>query len=339
MKIIPKVLTALLCSSLLFSATASHADEINRHNLKIAFVMAKKHPHDIGAMKFADLVKEKSGGKMKVMVFANGTLGGDAQVISSLQGGTVDMTLVTPGLLTGIEKSFGVYGMPFLFQSSEEVDAVLDGPVGQQLLERLPPHGIIGLGYWDHGFRHATNSKHPITKLEDFQGLKLRVMQIPTAIETFNRLGANPVPLSYTELYTAMETHTVDGQENPLAAIDTSKFYEVQKYLSLTGHFYDPLVAIFSKKTWDKFTETERNIIKEAATEAQAFERKVSRDMAVSSRDALAKTGMEINEVAPEEIQRMRDHLKPVTEKFAEEYGAELVGQLMEEVNKVRNAN
>lgn len=339
MKLIPKALTALLCSSLLFSSAASHADEINRHNLKIAFVQAKNHPHGLGAVKFADLVKEKSDGKMKVMVFASGTLGGDTQVISSLQGGTVDMTLVTPGLLTGIEKGFGAYGMPFLFQNADEVDAVLDGPVGQELLKRLPAQGIIGLGYWDHGFRHATNSKRSINNLEDFQGLKLRVQQIPTAIETFNRLGANPVPMSFTELYTAMETGTVDGQENPLAAIETSKFYEVQKYLSLTGHFYDPLVAIFSKKTWDKFTETERNLVREAATEAQAYERKVSREMDVTSREALAKAGMEINDVAPEEIQRMRDHLKPVTEKFTAEYGEELVGKFMEEINKVRDAN
>lgn len=338
MKFIPKALTALLCSSAMLLSAAVHAEEINRHNFKIAFVQAKDHPHGLGAQKFAEIIKEKSGGKMKVMVFASGTLGGDAQVISSVQGGTVDMTLVTPGLLSGIEKGFALYGLPFLFQNSAEVDAVLDGPAGQNLLKTLDPHGLIGLGYWDHGFRHITNSKHPVQKLEDIKGLKLRLQQIPTAIESFKALGANVVPLSFTELYTAMETRTVDGQENPLAAIETSKFYEVQKYLSLTGHFYDPLVAIFSKRTWDKLNETERELVRSASLEAQAYERKVSREMAVSSREALAKHGMQINEVAPAEIERMREQVRPTVEKLVAEYGPELMAEMNAEIAKVRNA-
>ncbi|MBG0839980.1 TRAP transporter substrate-binding protein [Ectopseudomonas toyotomiensis] len=338
MKFIPKALTALLCSTAMLLSAAVHAEEINRHNFKIAFVQAKDHPHGLGAQKFAEIIKEKSGGKMKVMVFASGTLGGDAQVISSVQGGTVDMTLVTPGLLSGIEKGFALYGLPFLFQDTEEVDAVLDGPAGQNLLTTLEPHGIIGLGYWDHGFRHVTNSKHPVEKVEDLKGLKLRLQQIPTAIESFRALGASVVPLSFTELYTAMETRTVDGQENPLAAIETSKFYEVQKYLSLTGHFYDPLVAIFSKRTWDKLNETERELVRSASLEAQAYERKVSREMAVSSREALAKHGMQINEVAPAEIERMREQVRPTVEKLVAEYGPELMVEMNAEIAKVRNA-
>lgn len=248
------------------------------------------------------------------------------------------MTLVTPGLLSGIEKGFALYGLPFLFQDTEEVDAVLDGPAGQNLLTTLEPHGIIGLGYWDHGFRHVTNSKHPVEKVEDLKGLKLRLQQIPTAIESFRALGASVVPLSFTELYTAMETRTVDGQENPLAAIETSKFYEVQKYLSLTGHFYDPLVAIFSKRTWDKLNETERELVRSASLEAQAYERKVSREMAVSSREALAKYGMQINEVAPAEIERMREQVRPTVEKLVAEYGPELMAEMNAEIAQVRNA-
>ena len=197
---------------------------------------------------------------------------------------------------------------------------------------------LIGLGYWDHGFRHVTNSKHPVEKVEDLKGLKLRLQQIPTAIESFRTLGANVVPLSFTELYTAMETRTVDGQENPLAAIETSKFYEVQKYLSLTGHFYDPLVAIFSKRTWDKLNETERELVRSASLEAQAYERKVSREMDVSSRQALAKHGMQINEVAPEEIERMREQVRPTVEKLVAEYGPALMDEMNAEIAKVRNA-
>ncbi|UQG59282.1 TRAP transporter substrate-binding protein [Marinobacter sp. M3C] len=339
MKFIPKAFGAALCFSAMILSTASHAaDEINKHTFKIAFVQAKNHPHGLGAKKFAEVVKEKSDGKMKVMIFASGTLGGDTQVISSVQGGIVDMTLVTPGLLSGIEKGFGLYGLPFLFKNSTEVDAVLDGPTSQALLGKLEPHGLIGLGYWDHGFRHVTNSQRPVKTLEDLNGLKLRLQQIPTAIESFAALGVNVVPLSFTELYTAMETKTVDGQENPLAAIETSKFYEVQEYLSLTGHFYDPLVAIFSKQTWDKLNDAERALVRSASLEAQAYERKVSRDMDVSSREMLAKEGMKINEVAPEEIERMRKQVRPVVEKFIAEYGRDLMDEMNAEIAKVRNA-
>lgn len=334
-----KAFGSALCFSAMLLSPASHAaDEINKHTFKVAFVQAKDHPHGLGAKKFAEVIKEKSDGKMKAMIFASGTLGGDTQVISSVQGGIVDMTLVTPGLLSGIEKGFGLYGLPFLFNNSIEVDAVLDGPTGQALLTKLEPHGLIGLGYWDHGFRHVTNNKHPVKTLEDLNGLKLRLQQIPTAIESFKALGANVVPLSFTELYTAMETSTVDGQENPLPAIETSKFYEVQKYLSLTGHVYDPLVAIFSKRIWDKLNDAERELVRSAALEAQAYERQVSRDMAVSSRDVLAKKGMQINELDPEEIERMREQVRPTIEKFIAQYGPELMDDMNAELAKVRNA-
>lgn len=334
MKFIPKALTALLCSSAMLLSAAVHAEEINRHNFKIAFVQAKDHPHGLGAQKFAEIIKEKSGGKMKVMVFASGTLGGDAQVISSVQGGTVDMTLVTPGLLSGIEKGFALYGLPFLFQDTEEVDAVLDGPAGQNLLTTLEPHGIIGLGYWDHGFRHVTNSKHPVEKVEDLKGLKLRLQQIPTAIESFRALGASVVPLSFTELYTAMETRTVDGQENPLAAIETSKFYEVQKYLTVTNHVYSPWIVTVSKRWWDGLSQTEQNILLEAAKKARDFERKDTREEAARALAELKDKGMQINEVEPAEVQRMREQAAPAIQKVVDTVGQQLFDQVQAEAEK-----
>ena len=184
--------------------------QVRERNLKVAYVQDKDHPHGLGAQKFADLVAQKSGGKMKVRTYGSGQLGGDAQVISSLQGGTVEMTMVSPGLLVGLVKEFGILDLPFLFNSYTEVDAVLDGAVGKKLLEKLPEKGLIGLGYWDHGFRNLTNSRRPVTKMEDIAGLKVRVIQIPLFIETFNALGANAVPMPFPELYTALETE--DGR-------------------------------------------------------------------------------------------------------------------------------
>ena len=313
-----------------------NAQNVASRTFRVAYVQARDHPHGLGAQRFADIVQQKSGGKMKVSTFGSGTLGGDAQVISSLQGGTIDMTMVSPGLLVGLEKEYALLDLPFLFNNYKEVDAVLDGPVGKKLLEKLPAKGLIGLGYWDHGFRNVTNSKRPIMKLEDLAGLKIRVIQIAQFIEMFNTLGANAVPMSFTELYTALETKTVDGQENPLATVEASKFYEVQKFASLTQHVYNPLVTIFSKKTWDRLSPDERKIIQDAANEAGAYERKVSRETNEKAAEVLKSKGMAVNPIAPQEIERMREKVKPVTEKFVKEGGEALAQEIYAEIAKVR---
>jgi tripartite ATP-independent transporter DctP family solute receptor len=305
-------------------------------SLRVAYVQASDHPHGLGVQRFAELVQQKSGGKMRVQTHGNATLGGDAAVINSLRGGTVDMTVVIPGLLTGMVKEYVLLDLPFLFTSYAEADAVLDGPVGKRLLEMLPDKGLIGLAYWDHGFRIVTNSRRPITKVEDFSGMKIRVPQSNIFIETFTALGANAVPMPIPELYGALESKAVDGQENPYAAVEAIKFNEVQKYASATLHAYNPLVVIFSKPKWDKLTPAERAIVQEAANEAGAYERKVSREANEKSADSLAKKGMLINAVAPQEIARMRDKVQPVTDKFTKDGGEAMAKEIMAEINKVR---
>jgi TRAP-type transport system periplasmic protein len=334
---IKSALTSLFVAGSLFATGTALAQDIKTHNFKVAFVQNIDHPHGIGAKKFGELLEQKSGGKMKAKAFGGGSLGGDAQVISSLQGGVVEMTLVSPGLLTGLIKEFSVFDLPFMFTSYREVDAVMDGPVGTRLLDMLKDKGLIGLGYWDHGFRNITSAKRPINKMEDISGLKVRVIQIPIFIDTFSALGANPVPLPFPELYTALETGTVDGQENPFASIETSKFYEVQKYAATTGHVYNPLVAIFSKKVWDRLSEDERRIVQEAATEAGLYERKVSREANEKSMQTLRGEGMQITELSSEEIDRMRQKVKPVTDKYTQSIGPDLVAEVQAEIQKVRD--
>ncbi|UEM01713.1 TRAP transporter substrate-binding protein [Skermanella rosea] len=334
---IKTALAGLALAGALFTAGTAAAQDIQSRNFKVAFVQNNDHPHGIGVKKFGELLEEKSGGKMKARGFGGGQLGGDAQVISSLQGGVLDMTLVSPGLLTGLVKEFSVFDLPFFFNDYREVDAVMDGPVGTRLLEKLPEKGLIGLGYWDHGFRNLSTAKTPINKMEDIAGLKVRVIQIPIFIDTFAALGANPVPLPFPELYTALETGTVDGQENPFASIETSKFYEVQKFAATTGHVYNPLVAIFSKRVWDKLSEDERRIVQEAATEAGLYERQVSREANQKSMQTLRDAGMQITELPASEIDRMREKVKPVTDKYVQSIGPELVKEMQAEVQKVRD--
>ena len=175
------LLAAGLFASGVFGTNAALGQQvaIQERTLRMSFVNVKEHPHGLGAERFAQLVNQKSGGKLTVKLFAGGTLGSDMQMVSSLQGGTVDLSVMVPGSLTGVSKDFGVYDLPFLFRDAREADVVVDGPFGKKLLDRLPEKNLVGLAYWDHGFRNMTTGKKPIATADDFQGLKLRVQQIP----------------------------------------------------------------------------------------------------------------------------------------------------------------
>ncbi|HEX2138019.1 MAG TPA: DctP family TRAP transporter solute-binding subunit, partial [Microvirga sp.] len=224
------ILATLLVGSAVLLSREANA-QISDRTLRWAQQNSLEHPQGQGAKKFAELVEQKSGGKIKIRIFPSGQLGGDLQNVSALQGGTLDLMVMNAGLLVGVVKDFAVVDLPFLFNTPEEADAVVDGPVGKKLFDKLPEKNLVGLGYFELGFRNVTNSKRPITKLEDFQGLRLRVLQSPLFVELFNTLGANTVPLPFPELYTALEQKVVDGQENPVTVILDSKFQEVQKFL------------------------------------------------------------------------------------------------------------
>jgi TRAP-type transport system periplasmic protein len=298
-----------------------------------------EHPQGLGAKRFAELVEQKSGGKIKVRIFPGGQLGGDLQNVSALQGGTLDLMVLNAGLLVGIVKDFAVLDFPFVFNTAEEADAVVDGPVGKKLFDKLPDKGLVGLGYFELGFRNVTNSKRPIARWEDFSGIKLRVIQSPLFIDLFNTLGANSVAMPFPEVYTALEQRVIDGQENPVTVIFDTKFQEVQKYLSLTRHIYNAQSVLLSKRTWDKLSAEERTIIQDALNEAKAYQRQVSREKNTQMLDDLKKAGMQVNEVAPQEIARIREKIKPVVDKYTKEVGQALVDEVNAEVAKKRGTN
>ncbi|ARO33015.1 TRAP dicarboxylate transporter substrate-binding protein DctP subunit (plasmid) [Rhizobium sp. NXC14] len=310
--------------------------EIREHSLKFAAANNKGHPQVMGMEKFAELVKEKSDGKIEVKLFPGGVLGGDVQTVSALQGGVIEMTVLNAGILASNVKQFGAVDLPFLFNSGEEADKVMDGAFGTELMKLLPDTGLVGLGYWELGFRNLTNNRHPVTKLEDIKGLKIRTIQSPIPIELFNSLGANAVPLPYTELYTALETGTVDGQENPAANIINAKFFEVQKYMTITRHQYNPQIVLISKKFWDSLNDEEKAVFQSAATEARDYQRKVSREKDANAIAEIKKTGMEVTELSPEETQKLRDAVKPLIDKFTAEIGVDTVTQLFKELDAVR---
>ncbi|MET0256992.1 MAG: DctP family TRAP transporter solute-binding subunit, partial [Methylobacterium sp.] len=263
-------------------------------------------------------------------------LGGDVQTLASIQGGTVEMSVMNAGILSGTVKEFGVVDLPFLFGTPEEADTVMDGEIGTALMNRLPDQRLVGLGFWELGFRHLTNDRRAVNGVEDVNGLKIRTVQSAVPIATFNALGANAVPLPYPELYSALESGTVDGQENPLSNIVNAKFTEVQKYLTLTGHQYNPQIVLVSKTFWDKLDPEEQALLQMAATEARDYQRKVSRDANAGFLDEIRKSGMEVVELSPEKLDAFRKAVEPVVAQFRETIGAETVDALSAQLKQIR---
>ena len=320
----------------LFGAlTTAQAQDIKERNLRFAFSLAQDHPFGTGAKAFADAVAKKSGGKMKVQLFPGAVLGSDPQNLSAIRGGTLDFTSMATGLVASVDKQQMVFDLPFLFNNAQEAYAIADGPIGRKIQEDLAPHGVIGLGLWDLGFRHMTNSRRPIAKLEDVQGLKIRVIASPIFVDLFTTLGANPVPMTFGELYGALESRTVDGQDNPLGVIESAKFAEVQKYLSLTRHVYTGMPLLMSKKTWDSLSEAERKVIREAADEAKKLQREATLAKEGQAIDSLKKT-MQVNEVSAAEMNRLREKVKPVVDKFSKEVGESVYKQVSDELARLR---
>lgn len=337
-----KNLTAIMAGALsmgvLLLGGAANAADIRAHTIKMASAGADGSPLVMGMTKFADLVKEKSGGKISVQLFPNGVLGGDVQVLSGLQGGIVEMTVLNAGLLSTMDDNFVMVDLPFQFDNPKEADAVMDGPVGKALFDKLTPKGLVGLAYWELGFRELTNSRRPVTSVDDIAGLKIRVVQSPIYIDLFNALGANAVPLPFPEVYTALETRTVDGQENPAPSILTAKLNEVQKYLTLSNHMYNPQAVLISGRFWKSLNDDERKLLTDAATEARDYERKVSREQAGKAVEEMKARGMVVNTLAPAEIEKFRAKIQPVVAKFSAKVDPALMAQAKAEIAKARGA-
>ncbi|MFP8834165.1 TRAP transporter substrate-binding protein [Hydrogenophaga sp. XSHU_21] len=285
---------------------------------------------------FAQEVEKASGGKMRVRAIGAAALGSDVQMQQALIGGAQEMMVGSTATLVGITKEMAIWDTPFLFNNAQEADAVLDGPVGQKVMDKLQDKGLVGLVYWENGFRNLTNNKRSVTKLEDFDGIKLRVMQNNVFIDSFKTLGANAVPLAFSELFTALETKTVDGQENPYNTILSSKFYEVQKYLTVTNHVYSPWIVTVSKKWWDQLSKDEQKVLMDAAKVSRDFERKDTRAEADKALAELKAKGMTINQLSPAEANRMREKLTAVNATIAANVGDDLWKETQAAVAKAR---
>jgi len=312
------------------------AQDIQERTIRFGHLNNADHPVSLGVKRFAELVAAKSGGKLKLTEYPASTLGNELQQQSALQGGIQEMSAPATTSLAGIVKEFGLIDFPFAVGSFAQADALLDGPLGQALIAKLPEKGLVALGYWDLGFRNVTNSKRPIAKPADLDGLKLRVIPNPVFLETFKAFKANPVPMPFAELYGALESKAVDGQENPLAVILSNKFFEVQKYVSATRHVYAANIVLVSKKFWDRLSPTERKILSDAADEARGYQRQVSRAAADKAVAELQAKGMVYNEVTAAEQARMREIAKPVTDRFIATYDPAVAKLYADELARIQ---
>jgi TRAP-type transport system periplasmic protein len=315
---------------------AASAQDIKERTIKFAANAPEGHPAVAGMKKFADIVGAKSGGKIKVNLFLNGVLGSDQANVSSIKGGTLEMAVMNTGILASEAKELAIFDFPFLFANEKESDAICDGPIGKKLHGKLEEKGIMGLAYWELGYRQMTNSKRALNKVEDIDGLKLRVIPNPINVAWVKALGANPTPLPFPEVYAAMEQKAIDGQENPISVIAANKFWEVQKYVALTNHQYNPQTVMFSKKVWDTLSAAEKRIIDDAAHEATATQRQQSRAAVAANVELLKKNGMTVTQFAPAEVAKLREKMKPVIAQFSANVGEATVSEVTAALAQLR---
>jgi tripartite ATP-independent transporter DctP family solute receptor len=326
---------ALAALALLVAAGGAAAQDIQERTIKFGHLNNVGHPTSLGVQKFAEIVAAKSGGKIKVQEFAASQLGNELQQQSALQGGVQEMLVASTTSLNALVKEFGLLDFPFLFANAKQADGMVDGPLGKALAAKVQEKGVVILGFFDLGFRNVTNSKRPIMKGSDLEGLKIRVIPNPVFLETFKTFNANPLPMPFAELYGALESKAVDGQENPFAVIASSKFYEVQKFVSGTNHVYATNPIQISKRFWDRLSPAEHKLLQEAANEAQNWQRTVSREVSSKALGELTAKGMVYNDVPPAELAKMRAAVKPVYDKFSAAYDPAIVNLFKSELERV----
>jgi len=297
--------------------------------IRVAHVLPEEHATHITLDQvFKKEVEEKSGGRIKVEIYPNGQLGADRQTIEAVNLGTLEMCVPGGTVLSGFVGDFMVLDLPFLFKTKEDAFKVFDGEVGDTLNAKLEDIGIVNLGYGENGYRHITNNTKPIMTPADLSGIKIRTMENPIHMASFKAFGANPTPISFNELFTALQQKTVDAQENPIAIIYTSKLYEVQKYLSLTGHVYTNCPYLISKTFLESMPEDLQKIVRDAATDTIVEQRKMTNLQEQELISKLEESGMIINELTAEQKEEFIKAAEPVYEDFIAENGSEMLDKI-----------
>lgn len=306
---------------------AGNGDGQDKIVLKVGHPLTETSHFQVGLEKFAELVDEKSNGTVNIDIYANGLLGQDRDMIEGMQLGTLDMGLVASAPIAQFEPSFGLFDFPFLFRDLDHAYKVADGPIGQDLFQKLEAKGIVGLSFWDNGFRHVYTTEQEIRTPDDIKGLKIRVMQNPIHTETFKAMGTIPTVMAYGEVYTAMQQGTIDGAENSIPVIYSGRFQEVSKAVARTGHFWGATPLLISKKAWDNLPQEAQQVLMEAAEEAGAYQRQATQDMEADFVKKLEEEGVTVTDVDRAAFQELT---KGVYDQFADQVPVELIQQVLD---------
>ncbi|MFB5662298.1 TRAP transporter substrate-binding protein [Alteribacillus sp. HJP-4] len=291
-----------------------------------------EHPQYMGLERFKEIVEEESGGSLEVELYHSGQLGDDRSMMESLQLGSQEVTVPSTAPIANFVPEYTVFDFPFLFPTEEVADEVLDGEVGTKFLDMLEDQQMVGLAYWENGFRDLSNSDREVATAEDMKGLSIRTMENDLHIDAFRELGANPTPMAFTELFTALQQGTVDGQENPMSTIYLEGFAEVQDYVSTTRHVYSPFVFMMSKQFYDGLSGEEQTIVEEAAIEAGEYQREENRSANEEYVQGLEDEGVTITEVSEEDREEMAEIVQPVIDEYASEIGEDTVQEVYDAV-------
>ena len=319
------IATTALVSAVATFAVAPAQAEFKSRNIRVSNGINADHPVGDGIKAMQACLDEKSDGNLKLTAFWGGALGGDLQATQALRSGVQEAVVTSSSPLVGIVPALGVFDLPFLFANSDEAYAVMDGEFGDLLNEKLDAAGLVNLAYWENGFRNLSNSKHPINKWEDLEGMKVRVMQNNIFLDTFKNFGANATPMAFGEIFSALETKAIDAQENPYVTIDTSKFYEVQAYVSETKHAYTPFLFLFSKPIFDTYSPEEQAALRECADVGRDVERKVIAELNKKSLEKIEAAGVKFNTITPEEQARILEKSQVIYEKHKADIGTDIV--------------
>lgn len=313
--------TLALSVSLAFatSAQAGDFDDMNPVTLRLAHVVNEQDGFHLAATKFEELVEARTDGKVAIEIYPNASLGDERTLLEGMQIGTVDMGVITNGPVANFVEQMAVFELPFLFPTPEAAYGVLDGEIGQELLDRLADVNLKGLAYAERGFRSLTNSERAVNTPADLDGLRIRVMENPVYTDTFRELGANAIPMAWTEALTAMQQGTIDGQENPVNVVASFNLAETQNHMTLTRHTYAPALFVMGMPAWNQLPENAQEVIRQAAQEAAEHERQANAEMEAEQLTALADAGMEINETP--DLAAFQEAVAPVYEKYGEQFG------------------
>lgn len=330
MKMNTLLVNALLAAGLLAGALGSA--QAATTSLRFASESPRTDTQYIAGQKFSELLKAKTGGALDLKIFPDSTLGSFQAAITGVRGGTIDMAVSGSANFSGLVPLVGMFDIPFLFKDTEHAYRVLDGKVGQEMLDKLGAVGLKGLAFWDNGWREMTNNVHPVKTPADVKGLKIRTTGSPVHIEAFKELGANPVPMPLAELYTALEMKTVDAQEHPLGVLWSAKLYEVQKYLSLTNHAYSALIVVMNKAKFDALPPAQQKALVEAAHEAGQYQRKLNNDAMKKIVADVQKAGMQVVENV--DLKPFAEATKGVRQMFISQFGG---AEEMKQIDAVRD--